>query len=204
MTATRLSNVADLIRLITDASNFVNSTFWDKNATSGIGGWGDPNDNYQITDGGFATNFSVSYPSPHRPRRQYTPADPDMPGVFLPDSFTPESQMAIVNGFVGDFVSFQVALERGSHGAIHNIVGGCTDLFSALLVCPLTEPTQRSSGGVPFRHPCRLYVRPHVDSQWCASNWCAYPCVRSFDMLIDPLFMLHHGVRRMNASSLIF
>ena len=116
---------------MTDAPNFENSTFWDPDATSGVGGWGDPNDDYQITDGAFATGFPVSYPSPHRFRRQYTPI---LPGTseLLTNMFTPESQMAMVNGSVGNFVGFQATFESRSHGAIHRIMGGCVNLFNAL------------------------------------------------------------------------
>ena len=110
---------------MTDSSNFQNSTFWDPAADSGIGGWGDPNDDYQITDGGFA-NFTVSYPVPHRIRRQYTPISGA--GVSLAPLFTPESQSAMVAGTVGSFIGFQAAIEPGSHAAVHQIVGGCVNL----------------------------------------------------------------------------
>jgi len=112
-----------LIHFTTDASNFENSSFWDPDTTSGVGGWGDPNDDYQITDGAFAADFPVSYPSPHRLRRQYTPIDPNST-VPLPETFTPESQQAMVNGFVGNFVGFQAFFQSGSHRSIHRIVTG--------------------------------------------------------------------------------
>jgi len=108
-----------------DASNFQNSTFWDSDADSGIGGWGDPNDDNQITNGGFA-NFTVSYPAYHRIRRQYTPISGA--GVSLAALFTPESQTAMVAGTVGSFIGFQAAFEPRSHAAIHQIVGGCVNL----------------------------------------------------------------------------
>jgi len=174
-------HVADLIRFMTDASNFENSTFWDKNATSGIGGWGEPDDDFQITDGGFSS-FSVSYPSPHRVRRQYTPIIPGPPIRLLANRFTLNRQMAIVNGFVGDFIGFQTATELGPHGAVHNIVGGCVDLFSALLFRPLTEHTQRSFWVVPFNRSCRLSAWHQVVCQWCASNRRTYPGMRSSDI----------------------
>jgi len=128
---------------MTDASNFQNSTFWDPDTTSGVGGWGDPNDDDQITDGAFADDFHLSYPSPHRLRRRYTPTAPDNPDEPLTNAFTPESQVAIVNGFQGDFIGFQARLGPGSHAAIHEIVGGCVNLLSALRLRPLTDPTQR-------------------------------------------------------------
>jgi len=108
-----------------DASNFQNSTFWDPDADSGVGGWGDPNDDNQITDGGFV-DFAVSYPAPHRIRRQYTPLSST--GESLAAIFTPESQRAMVAGTVGSFIGFQIAFEPGSHAAVHQIVGGCVNL----------------------------------------------------------------------------
>ena len=114
-----------------DAPNFENSTFWDPDTTSGIGGWGDPNQDYQVTNGGFATDFPLSYPSPHRFSRRYTPTIPNRPGPMT-DLFTYESQLAMVNGFVGDFIGFQTSIESGSHGAVHRIVGGCVDILNVL------------------------------------------------------------------------
>lgn len=146
------SHVAELICFTTDTSNFQNSTLWDSDATSGVGSWGDPNDDYQITDGGFA-GFPLSYPTPHKLRRMYTPSAPDHPELFV-DSFTPESQVAMVNGHVGDFISFQAVFERGSHGAIHRIVGGCVNSPITSCFRPLTEPTQRSSRGMPIKRSC--------------------------------------------------
>ena len=122
---------------MTDAFDFTNSTFWDPDTTSGIGGWGDPNNDYQITSGGFANNFTLSYPSPHKLRRQYTPIFPGFPE--LATLITPESQAAIINGFVGDFIAFQAALQGGSHAAIHIMVGACVDLPKLLWFRPLTE-----------------------------------------------------------------
>ena len=124
-----------------DASAFENSTFWDPDPTSGVGGWGDPDDDYQITDGGFASGFTASYPSPHRLRRRYTRSSPKLPGP-LTDVFTPASQMAMINDFVGTFVGFQAFFESGSHAAIHRIVGGCVYIPNVLLIRPLTDPMQ--------------------------------------------------------------
>ena len=123
---------------MTDASDFENSTFWDSDPTSGIGGWGDPNNDYEITSGGFANDFPVSYPSPHELRRRYTPTFPGFPDLVT--LITPESQEAIINGSVGDFIGFQAALAVGSHAAVHLMVGGCVNLPKLLWFHPLTEP----------------------------------------------------------------
>ncbi|KAF9778931.1 Di-copper centre-containing protein [Thelephora terrestris] len=121
-----------------DASDFENSAIFDPDPVSGLGGWGDPNDDYQITSGAFATDFPLTYPSPHRLRRQYTPDIPGTNGttVHLADLFTPESQQALIEGYVADFIHFQQHLEGGSHGAIHRIVGA--DLLGT---CPSTAPS---------------------------------------------------------------
>ena len=126
---------------IVDASNFQNSAFWDPDTTSGVGGWGDPNDDDQITDGAFADDFIVSYPSPHRIRRQYTPTDSDDPDEPLTNEFTPESIAAVINGFQGDFIGFQGRVAPGPHAAVHEIVGGCVNLQNALRLCQLTDTT---------------------------------------------------------------
>jgi len=145
-----------------DASNFQNSTFWDPDTTSGVGGWGDPNDDGQITDGAFADGFIVSYPSPHRLRRRYTSATSDNPNELLTNTFTPETQVAIVNGFEGSFLGFQARLEPGPHRSIHYIVGGCVNLPNASRLRLLTDPTQRSFWELPVDRSCRLYTRPQV------------------------------------------
>ena len=122
---------------MTDASNFQNSSFWDADSVSGVGRWGDPNDDNQITDGGFADDFTVSYPSPHRVRRLFSPAIPERPGVLLTELFTPESQAAMVNDFVGSFIGFHARFETASHGAIHRIVGGCVNFLTRVVVSPV-------------------------------------------------------------------
>ena len=160
---------------MTDVSNFQNSTFWDPDTTSGVGGWGDPNDDDQITDGAFADGFTVSYPLPHGLRRRYKATKSNDPDVLLTSVFTPESQAAMVNGFQGDFIGFQVQLESGSHAAVHESVGGYVNLPNVLPLRPLTDPTQRPFWSLSVDRSCRLYGRPQVGPQWCVPDWCAYP-----------------------------
>jgi len=110
-----------LIFHLTDASpNFPNATIFDNSPTSGFGGWGNPSDDYQITTGAFAEDFQVVYPVPHKIRRNYTAgstnSDPFGDGTPpAPDAlwnyFTPESQKALVNGYIGDFQAFQTQFE---------------------------------------------------------------------------------------------
>ena len=114
-----------LICLVADASDFENSDFWDPDPVSGLGGWGDPDNDWEISTGAFASDFPLVYPSPHTLRRQYTPLAEGPNGTIeLASLFTPESQEALVNGYVADFIRFQQKIEGGSHGAIHRIVGG--------------------------------------------------------------------------------
>jgi len=147
MTPTYCSRVAEPIQFITDSSNFENSTFWDPNTTSGIGGWGDPNNDIEITDGGFATGFHLSYPSHHRLRRRFTPIASIRPFPLV-ETFTPASQMAIVNGFVGNFPDFQASLELGSHSSVHLIMGGYV-ISSEHSGFAHSEPTEISGGNAP-------------------------------------------------------
>ena len=106
---------------ILDASpDFPDATIFNDSPTSGFGRWGDPADDYQITTGAFADNFEVVYPVPHKIRRNYTArsvnADPFGDGTPpAPDAlwnyFTPASQKALIQGYVGDFEKFQTQFE---------------------------------------------------------------------------------------------
>ena len=136
---------------MTDAFGFENSTFWDPDTTSGIGGWGDPNNDYQINSGGFANGFTVSYPSPHKPRRQYTPTFPGFPDLVT--LITPESQEAIIKGSVGNFIGFQAALAAGSHAAVHLMVGGCVNLPKSLWFARSRNPCRDLFGACPSNAP---------------------------------------------------
>ena len=98
---------------------------FDGDEESGLGCWGDPNDDIQITTGGFKDLVRV-YPSPHRIRRNYTlqalanipnpfPNDPLAPSidtsVLVNGSFARTNYDFSLNGFVGDFRGFQAYLE---------------------------------------------------------------------------------------------
>ena len=147
MTSTYCPRAAELTSVIVDALNFEGTSFWDPDPTTGVGGLGDPNDDYRVPSGGFATGFSLSYPLPHRLRRR--------PATSLGNSLnqiTPENVAALVNGFAGTFIGFQVALENGPHFTVHGLVGGCVDL-TASWSRPLTGHTQGSRGAVPRKRP---------------------------------------------------
>jgi tyrosinase len=125
---------------VPDADDFYNSPLFDPNPKSGLGGWGDPSDDFQITTGAFASDFERPYPVPHRIRRNFTlmpivgnppPTEP------LNTLFTPQRIKDMVDGFHGDFVGFHSLFEggNGSHGAIHQIVGGSVTLVLFVPFC---------------------------------------------------------------------
>jgi tyrosinase len=200
MTLACRSHVAQLIRSMTDASDFPNSTFWDPDTVSGVGSWGDANDDYQITDGAFADDFLLSYPSPHKLRRRYAPTAPEKPGVLLSDTFTDENRVAMVNDFVGSFIGFQARFEGSSHGAVHRVVGGCVSLLNLLRFFPLTDSRRDLLGSCPSNAPPGCIPGP----KW-SPNGASLTSTHTSnsDVLIDPLFMMHHAVRGIRASSSI-
>jgi hypothetical protein len=82
-----------------------------------LGGWGDPNNDYAVPDGGFS-NFHISYPSPHTVRRNFTlyPFNVSLSIFTNPllqgnQSILPSAVEAVLNASVGDFRGFQVPLE---------------------------------------------------------------------------------------------
>lgn len=119
-----------------DATHFFESSFWDEDSpVSGLGGWGDATKDYEVQDGGFST-FTLSYPSYHTLRRNFTERPyegldntsglfPD-PDLEANSTFTVDAIAAGINGYVGDFPNFQYWMESGEgpHGSVHLIMGG--------------------------------------------------------------------------------
>jgi tyrosinase len=104
-----------------DSSDFYESPFWkDSNPESGLGGWGDPNADFSVPDGGF-NEFHLSYPSPHILRRNFTLrpfASPLLPPAFFPDpqkeanaSFSASAIEPVIETPAGDYKGFQAAFE---------------------------------------------------------------------------------------------
>jgi tyrosinase len=84
---------------------------------SGLGGWGDPNDDFTVPDGGF-NKLLLSYPSPHTVRRQFSPFPYKDPFPLFTDpqksgssSISASVVEAVLDTPAGDFKGFQVALE---------------------------------------------------------------------------------------------
>ena len=102
-----------------DAPDFFESSFWkDSDPMNGLGGWGDPNDDYTVHDGGFR-NLQLAYPVPHYIRRNFTLLaweDITLPLVTDPlkignTSFTASVIEALLETPAGDFKEFQTVLE---------------------------------------------------------------------------------------------
>ena len=108
-----------------DAHDFYHTNFLD-NLT--VGGWGDPDNDYQISTGGFK-DIIMAYPSPHRIRRNYTlypyaspgfpppwgndPAAPPPPAdLMINTTMTKENVDYTVNNYEGDFFGFQTYFEN--------------------------------------------------------------------------------------------
>ncbi|ELU40816.1 Tyrosinase domain-containing protein [Rhizoctonia solani AG-1 IA] len=114
-----------------DTASFNTSAMWDSDPTSGLGGFGDPNNDYYVNNGGFK-DMKVSYPIKRGIRRQYTPYP------YLSWWWVPRPQEAAVvgmqksfvddaiNGYEGDFMGFQNATEKAQafHANVHMIMGG--------------------------------------------------------------------------------
>ena len=98
---------------------------------SGLGGWGDPNADFSVPDGGFRT-FHLSYPSSHIVRRNFTLRPFNIQSPFMTDrqkignsSFSASVIRSILDTPAGDFKGFQTVLESFE-------VGSCTQVTSAL------------------------------------------------------------------------
>jgi tyrosinase len=127
-----------------DAPNFYESSWWkDSDPVSGLGGWGDPNNDYRVPDGALS-NFQISYPGPHTIRRNFTlyPFQVPFPIFSKPQklgnaSISAYEVNAVLDAPAGDFKAFQVAFEapEGSHSGPHALTGG--DLAGT---CPETVP----------------------------------------------------------------
>jgi hypothetical protein len=103
-----------------DAPDFYESSFWkESDPESGLGGWGDPNADFAVPDGGFHT-LRLSYPSPHTVRRNFSLLSFNFPfpAPIVTDplkmgntSFTASVIEAILKTSAGNYKEFQTALE---------------------------------------------------------------------------------------------
>lgn len=115
----------NLKHCVPDSSDVEHSTMFDDDEAFGLGGWGDPNYDVQITTGGFKDIVRV-YPSPHHIRRNFTlrplgaipnpfandPLAPPLdPTIMINGTLTPANYDFILNGFLGDFEGFHAYVE---------------------------------------------------------------------------------------------
>jgi tyrosinase len=129
-----------------DTADFYHATIWSDSDYDGLGSWGDPSNDYDITTGALK-DMRIAYPVLHNLRRNFTlqisgaglppdgpngPPDPD-PSLMLNTSFTSEVVNYTVSSFTGDYIKFQAFVEswNGPHPGPHIIVGA--DLFGS---CP--------------------------------------------------------------------
>ncbi|TFL05270.1 Di-copper centre-containing protein [Pterulicium gracile] len=144
--------------------------FTDVDPITGIGGWGNPDNDWTVEEGalGAKSGFSLNYPIKHSLRRNFSnqpwipfegiPFWPD-PHAKANETFTPEKIEALIDGFRGDFTGFQAEFEGWdkSHFAVHSVIGG-----DATGQCPAGSP------------------------DWCqqATHWSSN----------EPMFFLHHSM----------
>ncbi|CAE6468194.1 unnamed protein product [Rhizoctonia solani] len=141
-----------------DAPEFESSPMWDTDAESGLGGFGDPDDDYTVRTGGL--NITLAYPIAHKLRRQYRPF-PGFAGfsnVSANSTFSQAEVDILLSQPEGNFTAFQDYMEKvvGMHSAIHGILGGdlaglCPQGSSNTSACP-TEGAPTFSANEPMFH----------------------------------------------------
>ncbi|CAE6412815.1 unnamed protein product [Rhizoctonia solani] len=141
-----------------DAADFENSDMWNIDSESGLGGFGDPDDDYTVKSGGL--NLTLAYPIAHKLRRQYRPY-PGFSGfsnVSANSTFSQAKVDMLLSQPEGNFTAFQEYMEQivGMHSAIHGILGGdlaglCPKGSSNTSLCP-TEGAPTFSANEPMFH----------------------------------------------------
>jgi len=154
-----------------DSADFEHSFLFNSDPEVGFGGWGDPNNDYQISTGAFA-DIIRSYPVPNHIRRNFTLQPWKSVGSPFPDNqtfinpekmanstFTPQIAETLLNDFAGDFLNWHAFMEgaEGPHGGIHQIISA--DMIGT---CPSNAPSTCVWG-----------------AKWTPN---------------DPLFFMHHGM----------
>ena len=108
-----------------DAADFEDATIFSNSTTEGLGSWGDANNDYQISTGGFKDEIRA-YPTPHHIRRNYTlypfqnplivgaasdGAPPPPTNLMINTTMTKTNVDYSVNNFPGDLIGFQGYME---------------------------------------------------------------------------------------------
>jgi len=162
-----------------DSADVYGSSFFKESSpVSGLGGWGDPNNDFTVPDGALSSGFALSYPVYHHLRRNWTiqpfialaaraPKIFLQPYVFANSTFTPEKVRNLTNSYVGDFVGFQTDIEypEHMHSAVHVMMSG--DLGGT---CPASAPAN-CIGGPTFSVNDPLFMMHHgmIDKVW--ADW---------------------------------
>ncbi|KAF8857631.1 Di-copper centre-containing protein [Acephala macrosclerotiorum] len=148
-----------------DATNVEASTIWSDDTSYGLGqAVGVSSNDYVVGTGGFASDFTLAYPSSHGLRRNFTlePYAAFADSSFFPDpdidanaTFTAEKINGLIANYTGDFKGFQKYMEgfEGPHGAVHEILGGdlagyCPE--NANEACFEAEPSPTFSANEPM------------------------------------------------------
>ncbi|KAF8751657.1 Di-copper centre-containing protein [Rhizoctonia solani] len=103
---------------------------WDIDPESGLGGFGDPNDDYTVKTG--ALNITLAYPIIHKLRRRYMPIL-DLENVTkIPanSTFSQEEVDSLLAQPEGNFTAFHASAER-------DLAGGCPEGSSNTTACPI-------------------------------------------------------------------
>ncbi|CUA68023.1 hypothetical protein RSOLAG22IIIB_07703 [Rhizoctonia solani] len=135
-----------------DAADFENSAMWDTDPESGLGGFGNPDDDYTLKTGGL--DLHLAYPMQYRPYPGFGGAA----NVSANSTFSQEEVDALLSQPEGNFTAFQEYMEKivGMHSAVHGILGGdlaglCPKGSSNTSVCP-TEGAPTFSANEPMFH----------------------------------------------------
>ena len=143
-----------------DAHNFYESSFWkDSDSKSGLGGWGDPNADYRVPDGGFH-NLPLSYPSPHTVRRNFTLLLSSTGGTTIVNNASISESVieAVLNTSPGHFKEFQTVVEVPG---VRVIVGRISVSHIDVDVRAHTLPCTQSWAGKLF-HYCVRFGASHL------------------------------------------
>ncbi|KAG6856032.1 hypothetical protein H0H87_008213, partial [Tephrocybe sp. NHM501043] len=155
--------------------------FQESDPESGLGGWGNPERDMRVEDGGFSASsgFFLSYPYPHTLRRNFT-LQPDINETKRPNinpenmantSFTPSEVQKLTTGFAGDFRAFQTYLEaiQGAHFSVHAIMGAATTSDMSGQCTNEAPPSCISSRIFGANEPMFWLHHAMVDKVW--SDW---------------------------------
>ncbi|QRV92815.1 tyrosinase [Ceratobasidium sp. AG-Ba] len=128
-----------------DVADFEHTAIWDIDSKSGLGGFGDPQDDFTVKTG--ALDLTLAYPIVHKLRREYRPY-PGFRGIAnisANSTFTQQEVNTLLNTQDGNFTAFQSYMEGflGMHTAVHAIVGGdlaglCPKGSANTSLCPVS------------------------------------------------------------------